>query len=44
MVLKSTVEHGWLLSKLLKLDDEYQGRWEQWRWTMETGELPKEIP
>ncbi|MEA5621465.1 hypothetical protein [Nostoc sp. UHCC 0251] len=44
MVLKSTFEHGWLLSKLLKLDDEYQGRWEQWRWTMETGELPKEIP
>ncbi|WP_258169898.1 hypothetical protein [Nostoc sp. 'Peltigera membranacea cyanobiont' N6] len=34
MVLNSTFEHGWLLSKLLKLDDEYQGRWEQWQWTI----------
>lgn len=43
MKLKSS-EHGWLLPELLKLDDEYQGRWEQWRWTMETGEIPKDIP
>ncbi|TVP62957.1 MAG: hypothetical protein EA343_09610 [Nodularia sp. (in: Bacteria)] len=40
----NSCEHGWLLPELLKLDDEYQGRWEQWRWTMETGELPTEIP
>ncbi|WP_413176295.1 hypothetical protein [Anabaena azotica] len=43
MKLKSS-EHGWLLPELLKLDNEYQGRWEQWRWTMETGEIPKDIP
>ncbi|AFZ28346.1 hypothetical protein Cylst_6571 (plasmid) [Cylindrospermum stagnale PCC 7417] len=43
MILKSC-EHGWLLPELLKLDDEYQGRWEQWRWTMETEKLPTEIP
>lgn len=43
MKLKS-YEHGWLLPELLNLDDKYQGRWEQWRWTIETGEIPKDIP
>jgi hypothetical protein len=43
MTIKS-YQHGWLLPQLLKLDDEYQGRWEQWQWTMKTGELPSEIP
>ncbi|BAZ33924.1 hypothetical protein NIES4074_64380 (plasmid) [Cylindrospermum sp. NIES-4074] len=43
MILKPC-EHGWLLPELLKLDDEYQGRWEQWRWTIETEKLPTEIP
>ena len=32
-------EPGWMLPRLIELDDQYQGRYEIWRHAMETGDL-----
>jgi len=38
------MQHGWLLPELIRLDDCYQGRYEQWRYMLQTGEVLPDIP
>lgn len=34
-----TLTRGWLLPKLVELEQTYQGRYELWRHTLKTGEM-----